>query len=197
MKTLLPLLAVFVLAVFMPSAEAGERPVCKVWLDDGGVVARTTGTNIGDYLAGRPETAGLALNTLDGWPCPANRLQTDGGIVSADGGLLLTDSSGTPTDGGYAGCPFCDFRNATSVVLQCSAPVYYSEQWDGGTDAWGQRGVVPATSNHEKIDFSVNPDGYRIDFRDGFIGNHHLSIKPVAASASNFCTISTIKRASP
>lgn len=190
---------VMVVSFFVASfASAGERPVCKVWLDDGGIVARSTSTNISEYIINRPETAGLALITLDGKACPAERLQTDGGIMSSDGGLTLTNAAGTlNTDGGLAGCPFCDFRNATSVVMQCKDPVYYSEQWDGGRDGWNQFGVVPATTNSELVDFDANPDGYRIDFRDGFTGNHHISVKPVSASTTNFCTFATIKRAVP
>ena len=178
-------------------AHAGERVVCKIWLDDGGVVARSTAPTPGDLLLARPDTASLAYSTLDGVACPAIRLQTDGGIISSDGGLTLTNAAGTAnSDGGYAGCPFCDLRGATSVVLQCAAPVYYSEKWDGGTDNWNQRGVMPATANDVKIDFSANPDGYRIDFR-GNGATNNLSIKPVTASASNFCTLSTISRKSP
>jgi hypothetical protein len=200
MKNILVLVAA--LAVGIASLSfAGERVVCKIWLDDGGVVARSTAPSPGDLIGVRPDTAGLAYSTLDGLACPTTRLQYDGGILSSDGGLTLTNAAGTlDTDGGLAGCPFCDFRGATSLVLQCAAPVYYSEKWDGGVDKWGQRGVVPATANDVKIDFTTNPDGYRIDFRGATsygISNQHLSIKPVTASASNFCTLSTIMRKSP
>lgn len=194
MKSLLLLTLVSSLAL------AGERVVCKVWLDDGGVVARSTAITQGDALSARPDTVGLAYSTLDGLACPANRLQPDGGIFAWDGGLDLTTAVGVAADGGVAGCPFCDFRGATSLVLQCKDPVYYSEKWDGGVDRWNQRGVIPATSNDILIDFDVNPDGYRIDLRGATsygIQNQHISVKPVSASATNMCTFSTIKRASP
>ena len=58
---------------------------------------------------------------------------------------------------------------------------------------------MPATANDVKVDFSSNPDGYRIDFRDRptRTTNAHISVKPVTASASNFCTFSTISRVAP
>jgi hypothetical protein len=196
MKKILAVAALAVLVASLPSL-GGERPVCKIYLDDGGVVARSTAPTPGDLLAARPDTAGLGYATLEGVACPTIRLQTDGGIISSDGGLTLTNAAGTAnSDGGVAGCPVCDFRGARSVVLQCKDPVYYSEQWDGGSDSWNQRGVMPATANHTLIDFDANPDGYRIDFRGGGATNH-LSIKPVAASASNVCTVSTINRNVP
>jgi len=173
-----------VLAVFLVSvAQAGERTVCLLWIDDGGVVPRSSADT-------------LAAWTLDGKRCPDDRLQPDGGILSADGGLLMTDVSGNPTDGGVAGCMFCDFGSARSITLQCNDPVYVSEQWDGGVDRWHQRGVKPALSSDTLIDFDINPDPYRIDFRGGGKTNH-ISVKPVAASASNFCRISTINRNVP
>ena len=173
-----------VLAVFLVSAaQAGERTVCLLWLDDGGVVPRSSADI-------------LATWTLDGKQCPATNLQPDGGILSADGGLLMTDVSGNPTDGGVAGCMFCDLRGARSITLQCNDPVYVSERWDGGSDRWHQRGVMPATSYDTLIDFDTNPDPYRIDFRGGGQTNH-ISVKPVAASASNVCRISTIQRHVP
>lgn len=198
MKNILVVIAALVFCS-IPLAFAGERVVCKVWLDDGGVVARSTAPNTADLIGVRPDTVGLGYATLDGVSCPATRLQTDGGIFSSDGGLTLTNAAGTlNTDGGVAGCPSCDFRGATSLVLQCKDPVYYSEKWDGGVDKWNQRGVVPATSNDVLVDFDINPDGYRIDFRGGANGqNNHLSVKPVSASATNFCTFSTISRKSP
>ena len=199
MKKLLAV-AVTALLCAVPFAHAGERVVCKIWMDDGGVVARSTAPTPTDLLAYRPDTAGLGYSTLVGYSCPAIKLQTDGGIVAWDAGtgFEMTNAAGQATDGGVAGCPLCDFRGATSVVLQCKDPVYYSEKWDGGVDKWNQRGVTPATSNDVLVDFDMNPDGYRIDFRSsGGASNNHLSIKPVSASATNFCTISTIYRKTP
>jgi hypothetical protein len=197
--------AVLLVGLAATLAHAGERVVCKVWLDDGGIVARSTAPNPGDVLTGRADTAGLALATLDGYRCDPSRLQSDGGIVSSDGGLTLTNAAGTAnSDGGYAGCAFCDFRGATSIVMQCrdssaGIKVYYSEKWDGGSDSWGQRGVVPATSNDELVDFSANPDGYRINLRGRGIqnANQHMSVKPVTASASAYCTFATHQPSSP
>lgn len=197
---------VFAVAVALVSltASGGERVVCKIWLDDGGIVARSTAPSpletpaaLGSY--------GLALATLDGRQCPTERRQYDGGILSSDGGFTLTLASGQAnSDGGYAGCPACDFGGATSVVMQCrdattGIKVYYSEKWDGGSDNWSQRGVVPATANDELVDFSANPDGYRIDLRDVGIQNRnqHISVKPVSASASAYCTFATSKRIAP
>lgn len=199
MKNALAVLAVAAVLASL-TAVGGERVVCKVWLDDGGVVARSTATTQGDYVAGRPDTAGLALATLDGYRCSSDRLQTDGGIVSSDGGLTLTNAAGTAnSDGGVAGCAFCDFRGATSLVMQCrdssaGIKVYYSEKWDGGVDSWGQRGVIPATSNDELVDFTSNSDGYRINLRARGIqnANQHISVKPAAASASAYCTFATV-----
>ena len=203
MKNVLAVLAGFALVVSF-SALGGERVVCKVWLDDGGIVARSTAPSpletpaaLGSY--------GLALTTLDGQRCPTERLQYDGGILSSDGGFTLTLASGQAnSDGGYAGCPSCDFRGATSIVMQCrdssaGIKVYYSEKWDGGSDNWSQRGVVPATANDELVDFSANPDGYRIDLRAVGIqnANQHISVKPVSASASAYCTFATTKRIAP
>ena len=190
------ILAVAVVSMLCASLSlAGERVVCKIWLDDGGVVARSTAPAPLDIIAGRFDTTGLALASLDGTACPAIRLQDDGGILSRDGGLELTDVNGQAnTDGGVAGCSFCDLRGARSVALQCKDPVYYSEKWDGGVDRWNQRGVVPATANDILIDFDSNPDGYRIDLRG--TGNA-ISVKPVTASASNTCTVSTINRNVP
>lgn len=195
MKNYLVVLAALVFCS-IPLAFAGERVVCKVWLDDGGVVARSTAPTAGDAIGVRPDTAGLAYATLDGVACPANRLQTDGGIFSSDGGLTLTNAAGTlDTDGGVAGCPACDFRGANTLVMQCKDPVYYSEKWDGGVDKRGQRGVVPATANDELVDFDMNPDGYCITFRGTVAGqNNHISVKPVSASASNVCTFATTTR---
>lgn len=192
----------------VPFAFAGERVVCKVWLDDGGIVARSTAPAPLDTIGGsRPGTAGLASVTLDGFACPANRLQPDGGIQAWDGGTgyEMTQANGQPTDGGVAGCPVCDFRGATSVAFQCldsngaGVKVYYSEQWDGGFDKWNQRGVMPATTSSTLVDFSINSDPYRIDFRGSAMPgqNQHVSVKPFAASQSAVCTFSTIKRASP
>jgi hypothetical protein len=198
-KKILAVMTVAVLAVALPSL-GGERVVCKVWLDDGGVVARSTALTPTALIGVRPNTAGLGYSTLDGKSCPSDRLQPDGGIVAWDAGtsFALTNADGTAADGGRAGCPLCDFRGATSLVLQCKDPVYYSEKWDGGVDQWNQRGVTPATSNDVLVDFDMNPDGYRIDFRGSASGkNNHLSIKPVSASATNFCTLSTIERKSP
>lgn len=171
-------------------ASAGERAVCVVYLNDGGLTAQSTADV-------------LSTSTLDGVACPAERLQTDGGILASDGGFALTTANGqTSTDGGLAGCVMCDFRGATSISFQCSDPVYYSEKWDGGVDSRRQRperGVVPATTLDTLVDFDINPDPYRVDFRNpGVAGqNQHISLKPVAASASNRCVISTIKRAVP
>lgn len=192
---------VFVVAGLMIlafSAFGGERPVCVVWLDDGGIVARSTAPSPLETPAGL-RSSGLALATLDGFACPTERLQYDGGILSSDGGFTLTNAAGQlDTDGGVAGCPRCDFRGATSLVMQCKDPVYYSEKWDGGVDRWNQRGVVPATTNDVLVDFDINPDGYRIDFRGSKAGmNNHISVKPVSASASNVCTFSTIYRNTP
>jgi hypothetical protein len=198
MKQVLVVIAALGIVV-AATASAGERVVCKVWLDDGGIVARSTAPSpletpaaLGSY--------GLSIATLDGLACPVGRLQTDGGILSSDGGFTLTNAAGTlNSDGGYAGCPACDFRGVSSIVMQCRDPVYYSEKWDGGSDTWNQRGVVPATTNDILVDFDANPDGYRIDLRGSAVAgqNQHISVKPVSASASNFCTFSTIKRSSP
>lgn len=200
-------LAVVVVGITLAAftARGGERVVCKVWLDDGGVVARSTAPAPLDIIGARPDTVGLGWTTLDNYRCGSDRLQPDGGIISSDGGLTLTNALGqVNSDGGYAGCPLCDFRGATSVVMQCrdstsGIKVYYSEKWDGGIDSWGQRGVVPATANDELVDFSINPDGYRIDLRMVGIqnANQHISVKPAAASASAYCTFSTIKRIAP
>lgn len=202
MKNALTVFAV-ALALAVPlAALGGERVVCVVWLDDGGTVARSTAPAPRDVIGGaRPITAGLASSTLDGYACPANRLQPDGGIQAWDGGVgfELTAANGQPTDGGVAGCVYCDFRGVTTLVMQCRDPVYYSEKWDGGVDAWGQRGVIPATSNDVLVDFDVNPDGYRIDMRATGIqnANQHISVKPVSAGVTNFCTFSTAKRIAP
>ena len=205
MKNALTVFAALALVASL-SALGGERVVCKVWLDDGGIVARSTAPTPTDLIAYRPDTAGLGYTTLDGYACPSNRLQPDGGIASWDAGtaFLLTNANGTTADGGVAGCPLCDFRGATSIVMQCrdssaGIKVYYSEKWDGGYDNWAQRGVVPATSNDELVDFSTNPDGYRIDLRATGIqnANQHISVKPVSASASAYCTFATIKRIAP
>ena len=201
MKNKALVVAVFSMSLLLavPAARAGDRVVCKVWLDDGGVVARSTATDLTGAVASRPDSVGISIATLDGLQCPSNRLQADGGIIASDGGFTLTDSAGqVNSDGGLAGCVFCDFRGATSVVMQCRDPVYYSEKWDGGVDRYGQRGVVPATANDVLVDFDINPDGYRIDFRGTRPGmNNHVSVKPVSASASNFCTFSTIERKTP
>lgn len=201
MKTALYVVICFSAALGLLSlpASAGERVVCKLWLDDGGIAARSTAPSPAEtpYSVA---AVGLASTTLDGFACATNRLQPDGGILPWDGGtaLLLTSADGTNGDGGVAGCPACDFRGATTLVMQCRDPVYYSEKWDGGVDRWNQRGVVSATANDELVDFDVNPDGYRIDFRPGgFSGNNHISVKPVTASATNFCTFATVSRKIP
>lgn len=199
MKKVLAVAGIVALFLALPSF-GGERVVCKLWLDDGGIVARSTAPMPLELIGVRPDTANLGYATLDGLACPAIRLQFDAGIVAWDAGVgfEMTAQNGQPTDGGVAGCPVCDFRGATSVVMQCKDPVYYSEKWDGGVDKWNQRGVMPATANDVLVDFDVNPDGYRIDLRGSCTGcNQHISVKPVSASASNVCTFSTIKRASP
>lgn len=170
-------------------ALAGERAVCVVYLNDGGLTAQSTATY-------------LDVATLDGYRCPSERLQPDGGILAWDGGYDLTIANGQPADGGLAGCIQCDFRGASSIAVQCSDPVYYSEKWDGGMDTRRrniERGVVPATTLDTLIDFDINPDPYRIDFRDSIPPgqNRHISVKPVAASSSNRCVFETIKRAVP
>ncbi len=190
-------LASFSALLLAPRAQAGERVVCTLLLNDGGVAARST-SPVPSELLGAPETANLGYTTQDGLACPTNRLQPDGGILAWDGGFDLTQANGQAADGGVAGCPICDFRGATSIVMQCAAPVYYSEKWDGGVDRWGQRGVVAATTRDEKVDYTINPDGYRIDFRGTAAGkNNHISVKPVSASATNFCTFATIERKTP
>ncbi len=184
MKKILAFGALLVGVLMVTSAHAGERTVCILWLDDGGVVPR-------------PSAEMHTGATKDGIICPANRLQYDGGVTASDGGIYLTDVLGqVSTDGGVAGCPFCDLRGARSIALQCNDPVYVSEQWDGGVDQWNQRGVHAATSYDTLVDFDINPDPFRIDFRGGGATNH-ISVKPVAASATNFCRISTISRNVP
>ena len=170
-------------------AVAGERAVCVVYLNDGGLTAQSTGDVI-------------AVSTLDGTACPSERLQPDGGYLAWDGGYNLTLANGQPADGGLAGCNQCDFKGATSISMQCSDPVYYSEKWDGGVNNRRQhteRGVVPATTLDTLVDFDINPDPYRIDFRgtNTYGANQHVSVKPVSASSSNRCVFSTIKRAVP
>lgn len=199
-KKILVVLGVASLVALTPAAEAGDRAVCKVWLDDGGVVARSTAVTPADAIGVRPDTVGLAYATLDGLACPAAKLQPDGGIFAWDAGLDLTLANGQPADGGMAGCAFCDFRGATSVAVQCrdtagaGVKVYYSEKWDGGVDKWGQRGVMPATANDTLLDFTANMDPYRINLRGATTGqNQHLSVKPVSASASAYCIFETIK----
>jgi hypothetical protein len=80
-----------------------------------------------------------------------------------------------------------------SLALQCDNPVYVSERWDGGTNRWGQKGVVPATSSDILVDFDINPDPYRIDLRGG---GQHLSLLSVSTSA-NVCKLATIQRHNP
>ena len=196
MKKLIAVAATALLCV-VPFAHAGERVVCKIWMDDGGVVARSTAPAPGDLIGVRPDTEGLGYTTLDGIACPTDRLQTDGGILASDAGLYLTNAAGQAnSDGGVAGCSLCDLRGARSITLQCNAPVTYSEKWDGGVDRWGQRGVVPATTNDTLVDFSTNPDPYRIDFR-GSATSNNISLKPVTASSSLVCKIATISRNVP
>jgi hypothetical protein len=213
MKKLLAVFVAVLVVIALPSL-GGERPVCVVPLNDGGIAARSTGDFIG-------------VVTLDGVRCPASRLQTDGGLLALDGGPYL--EPGRAPDGGYfrlsdagiafpdggplliadggtfallSGCVTCDLRGAASVALQCNDPVYYSEQW-GGTVTnnrdVGVREPSAATTNGILVDFDINPDPYRIDFRDAIPAGQTrtLSIKPVSASASNRCVISTIKRAVP
>lgn len=158
-----------------PKAEAGERVVCSL----------TMPTDAGDISS---------ADELTVTGCPSNRLQTDGGIFSSDGGYTLTNADGTAdTDGGVAGCAECDWGPVRSLALQCDNPVYYSERWDGGVNRWGQKGAVPATSSDTLVDFDVNPDPYRIDLRGGV---QHISVRSVSTSA-NTCKLSTIQRHTP
>jgi hypothetical protein len=158
-----------------PEAQAGERVVCSLTM---------------------PTDAG-AISTADELTvvgCPSSRLQTDGGIFSSDGGFTLTNAAGTAnTDGGVAGCAECDWGPARSLALQCDNPVYYSERWDGGTNAWNQKGAVPATTSDVLVDFDINPDAYRVDLRGGA---QHISVRSVSTSA-NVCKVMTIQRHNP
>ena len=206
---------VSILLVLLPSSvRAGERPVCAIPLNDGGIAARSSGDLIG-------------VVTLDGVRCPADRLQRDGGLLALDGGphlepplqsdggyFRLSDGGITLADGGLyilpdgganailTGCMRCDLRGAASVALQCNDPVYYSEQWGGTVTNLRNVAVrepVAATTNGILVDFDINPDPYRIDFRDAIPAGQTrtLSAKPVTGNATNRCTLSTIKRSSP
>ena len=161
---------------------AGERTVCALYFTDAGLTAQSSNTS-------------LALTTLHGKACPADRLQTDGGILAWDGGYYLTLANGQPGDGGVAGCPQCNWGNVRAVALQCDNPVYVSEKPSGTVDNWGQANVTAATSLDPLIDFDINPDPYRIDFRGAGKVNH-ISVKPVGTS-SNTCKLSTINRNVP
>lgn len=183
MKKIFAVAAITAFVLALPSF-GGERVVCLVYLNDGGTTAQSTGDV-------------LATATLDGVACPSTRLQPDGGILNADGGLELSSSTGAGTDGGLAGCVQCDFKGAMVIAMQCSDPVYYSEKWDGGVDSRRQkpeRGVVPATTSDTLVDFDANPDPYYITFRDAIPAgsNRHVSVKPVSAT-SNVCKFSTVK----
>ncbi len=149
-------------------ALAGERVVCAITMPTDGGSAST---------AAQISAVG----------CPSNVLQSDGGYLAGDGGQYLPD-------GGLAGCNACALKGARSISLQCDNPVYYSERWDGGTNAWGEKGVTAATSSDILVDFDINPDPYRIDFRG--TGNQNISVKSVSTSA-NVCRVGTIQRNTP
>ena len=149
-------------------ALAGERVVCVIAMPTDGGAAGTA-------------------SQISAVGCPSNVLQSDGGYLAADGGQYLPD-------GGLAGCNACAFKGARSIAIQCDNPVYYSERWDGGTNAWGERTVMPATSSDMLIDFDINPDPYRVDFRS--TGNQNVSVKSVSTSANN-CRFGTIQRNTP
>ena len=149
-------------------ALAGERVVCSLTMPtDGGTISTA------DEL------------TVVG--CAASKLQSDGGIALWDGG------GNWLADGGPAGCVACPLGGTKSLALQCNNPVYYSEKWDGGTNPYGQKGAVPATSSDILIDFDTNPDPYRIDLRGQSM---HISVMSTSTTA-NTCRVGTIQRNVP
>ena len=158
-----------------PEALAGERVVCVL----------TMPTDAGSISTAEELTV---------TGCPSDRLQTDGGIFSSDGGYTLTNAAGqADTDGGVAGCAECDWGAVRSLALQCDNPVYYSERWDGGVNRWKQKGAVPATTSDMLVDFDTNPDPYRIDLR----GNgQHISVRSTTTNA-NTCRVGTVQRNTP
>jgi hypothetical protein len=175
------LVVIAALAVVLAfNASAGERVVCRLFFTDGGVTAQSTATP-------------TAATTDDGRLCPSNLLQSDSSLINpADGGTLLPD-------GGTPGCPYCNWGSATSIAIQCDNPVYVSDVPSGTTtfNGFTRRTVRAATSADEVIDFDVNPDPYRWDFRSSQTGViNNLSVKPVS-SASNTCRFSTIQRNTP
>jgi hypothetical protein len=149
-------------------ALAGERVVCAITLPTDGGVASTA-------------------DQIGSTGCSSSVLQSDGGVLGTDGGYVLPD-------GGLSGCNACALKGARSIALQCDNPVNYSERWDGGANAWGEKGVTPATTSDMLIDFDINPDPYRIDFRG--TGNQNISIRSVSVSA-NVCRVGIIQRHAP
>lgn len=179
MRTALVVLALAALFT-APLAFGGERVVCRLFFTDGGVTAQSTAT---------PNAA----TTDDGRACPANLLQSDGSLINpVDGGTLLPD-------GGTPGCPYCNWGNATSIAIQCDNPIYVSDVPTGVSsfNGYTRRTVRAATSADEVIDFDINPDPYRWDFRSSQTGViNNVSVKPLSAS-SNVCRFSTIQRNTP
>lgn len=172
------------LVVLALNASAGERVVCRLFFTDGGVTAQSSATPV-------------AAVTDDGRYCPAELLQSDSSLVNpVDGGTLLPD-------GGTPGCPYCNWGSATSIAIQCDNPVYVtdvpSSTGSGKTvfNGFAQRAVRAATSADELIDFDINPDSYRWDFRSTQTGvSNNVSIKPVSSS-SNTCRLMSIQRNTP
>lgn len=181
MKPFLAILAALAVVFTASSVLAGERVVCRLFFTDGGVTAQSTLTP-------------TAATTDDDRDCPANVLQSDGTLVNpTDGGTELPD-------GGTPGCPYCNWGGVRSIAIQCDNPVYVSDLPTGVVSTSGgfaQRAVRAATSADEVIDFDVNPDPYRWDFRSpSTTASSNLSVKPVSAS-SNVCRFSTIERHVP
>jgi hypothetical protein len=179
MKNTLVLLAA--LAVMAPFASfGGERVVCRLFFTDGGVTAQSTAT---------PNAA----TTDDARLCPAALLQSDSTLINPlDGGTLLPD-------GGTPGCPYCNWGSATSIAMQCDNPVYVSDTPTGVAtfNGYTRRTVRAATSADEVIDYDINPDPYRWDWRSSQTNViNNLSVKPVSSS-SNVCRFSTIQRNNP
>lgn len=179
MKNLLVVVAVLAV-VAASSVSAGERVVCRLFFTDGGVTAQSTATP-------------TATTTDDARGCPANLLQTDGTLINPlDAGVLLPD-------GGTPGCPYCNWGGATSIAMQCDNPVYVSDLPTGYStlNGYTRRTVRAATSADEVIDFDVNPDPYRWDWRSTQTNvSNNLSVKPVS-TASNVCRFSSIERHTP
>jgi hypothetical protein len=175
----LSLLVLTAVAMSLP-ADAGERVVCRLFFTDGGVTAQSTAT---------PNAA----TTDDGRLCPSYLLQSDSTLINPqDGGTLLPD-------GGTPGCPYCNWGSATSIAMQCDNPVYVDDV-PSGVDTFNgytRRTIRAATSADEVIDFDVNPDPYRWDWRSSQTNViNNLSVKPVSSS-SNVCRFSTIQRNNP